>query len=135
MKCVIHWDAQTTRASSDKYDLTVTTGASILLRNRLTVLTLRDARQGVAADKAIMRQLQSLADTNPATRAEPGAPEVHHFTGAGNMLPFVAVLGIVLNGSRRGKLLQGEFRFVVIAPEQLDDCLQTVFKVKLEKVS
>lgn len=129
MKCIIHWDAPTTRAASDKYDLVVTTGASILLRNRLTVLALRDAVAGVEADNAIMQQLATLTDTNPATHAVPGQPEIHHFTVMDNMV-IVAVLGIVLNGSRRGKLLQGEFRFVVITPEQLDDCLKSVFNVK-----
>lgn len=132
LPCLINWDVQVTKGETLDYDLRVRTGCSILLSNRITVLKLREPVEGVGVERQIFRILRRITQEHPASKQRAAYPDIryYHVPRARGAFPFVVVWGIVLNGSRKGKLLQGEFRFVTLCPEQIDDCLSTVFRIE-----
>lgn len=129
LDCIISWDNEVTQGETSDYALRVRTGCSILLSNRITVLKLRQPVEGVAVQQQIFKILRRITQEHPVTKQRTGDPDIRLYgiPRAVGSFNFATVWGIVLNGSRKGKLLQGEFRFVIITPEQIDDCMKRVF--------
>lgn len=130
LECIINWDNKVSSGETDRYSLRIRTGCSILLSNRITVLKLREPVDGVAVQQQIFKILNRISREHPASKQAAGDPEIRYYgiPRAVGTFTFAVVWGIVLNGSRKGKLLQGEYRFVILCAEQLDDCLKRVFK-------
>jgi hypothetical protein len=131
MPCTINWDKKLTAGETAHYSLKIRTGMSILISNRITVLKMRDAVNGVTVERKMFTVLRRLSEEHPAGLQRAGFPDIrlYDIQHKHGCLTFAAVWGIVLNGSKKGRLLQGEFRFVVIGDEQLDDCLSRVFEL------
>lgn len=138
MNTVIKWDNQITAVDTDKYSIRIRTGMSVLLSNRITSFKMRQPAQGVITENRLWMVMNRISMEQLHRRSRAGFPDVrlydiYHTTGC---FTFAVVFGIVLNGGRKGRLLTGEFRFVVVTDEELDDCLSRVFEIeKLVEVS
>jgi hypothetical protein len=133
LDCIINWDREVTQGETEHYALRLRTGCSILLSNRITSLKQRQPVQGVAVERQLFSILRRVTNEHPATKSRAGFPEIRIYGipyGDAQTFTFAAVWGIVLNGSKKGKLLQGEFRFVLCCDEQLDDCLTRFFEIE-----
>lgn len=128
---MIAWSNKTTRVETDQHDLFIRTGESQRVKNILAVLYITSPRdvQKIndrwAEEAGRHIQLSMAANTNMLE------PEMvmFDFTVKGRLIEFALVWGIVLNGSRKGKLLQGNFYCALVEAEEINATLKQVFKV------
>lgn len=130
--CTIRWDTERTQVETPAFLLTIQTGMSIGLSNRLTTLRLTAP---VEAD-SVMTDLDALTTyvtRMPSSSADyPGVPELVRYarpTARGD-LSLCVVWGIVLNGAKRRHLRFGSYYFVAVLEDELGDCLTRVFQIE-----
>lgn len=134
---MIHWSVRHDARNhdcwheSERFCVRVLTGSSQRLDNTLEALRRTHPREGVAVYNALANLANALSQVD-GTRCLPNVPEIAHWsllTSAGR-LSVVIVFGIVLNGSKRGKLLLGDFYFALIDECELEAVLDSVWQLE-----
>lgn len=135
---LIVWDAKTTEVETADMLVTIRTGMSAWISNRLTVLTLHAPAEACA----LQRQVNDLA-----TRFSEGSasglvnvPEIVALSlpTSRGPLPLTMIWGITLTGKSAVRVVAGqrrtlrlaEYAFVMIHEEELDEILSGVFHLE-----
>lgn len=126
------WDDVTTPVQTDRYALVIRTGVTQRVNNIMEVLRRTQPRIAVAIERGWADEAGRAVSSSMDAGDYPNVPEmlIMRFQAANRVIVFVLIFGIVLNGSRKGKLLQGEFRCVLVEAEEVGDALDRVFNLE-----
>lgn len=156
----IDWDARTPTATTDEFTLTLKTGVSRALQNRLTALALPISLSELPPNYLVGRPHSTMRDPFDAgnriavlTEARSIVHELEHLQGQlaildretydpvpefvlykrltrMGMLRIVIAWGIVPNGATAKGKRLGEFYFVICLQDEVEAVLDDVFKIE-----
>lgn len=124
----IVWDEQRTKFENERFVLTMRTGESVSFRNRITILQRQNPRLGVDIYNEILKLAEYVSKMAGASGDYPGVPEMVIYRR--DRIRAAIVWGIVPSGAKKRRALIGEYRFVIVLEEELEDTLSRVFDIE-----
>lgn len=128
----IVWDSERTRFIDDRFALTIWSGESVGFRNRITTLSMTSPAECAAVSAAINEAALSASEMASSSGDYPGVPEIiswRAMTSRGE-LSVCMVWGIIPNGAIQRGVMHGDYRFVVVLEDELDECLSRIFQLE-----
>jgi hypothetical protein len=128
----ILWDDRTLPLETERHILKIETGVSLKIKNRMTVLKMTAPEDAQHIDTQIGLLTETLSTQSSDSGDHPNVPAITRFsrrTEHGRFTAYV-VWGIVLSGATRKGKRFGNYRFVLVAADELPDTLSTVFNLE-----